>query len=161
MVGAQWRKAGISLPLVANHLYGPSCVSLDYALAWHGLIPERVMTVTSLCIRRARSLENALGRFTYATLPASIYPVGIQMAAMDGKHFLIAGPEKALCDKVILTRNLHATGKQSMQDFLFADLRIDADMLVNLDLSLVDQYVALNIKSKQFKALRLILESLQ
>jgi hypothetical protein len=33
-------------PLVANHLYGPSCVSLDFALAGHGLIPEGVADVT-------------------------------------------------------------------------------------------------------------------
>ena len=37
------------LPLVANRLYGPSCVSLDYALAWHGLIPERLHEITSVC----------------------------------------------------------------------------------------------------------------
>ena len=49
------------LPLVANHLYGPTCVSLDYALAWHGLIAERVHEVTSVCTGRGRNIDNALG----------------------------------------------------------------------------------------------------
>ena len=29
------------------YVFGPSCVSLEYALAYYGLIPERVETVTS------------------------------------------------------------------------------------------------------------------
>lgn len=37
---------GSLLTLVSNLLRGPSCVSLDYALSWYGLLPEGV---TALC----------------------------------------------------------------------------------------------------------------
>lgn len=63
VVGDPWRKGELSLPLVANHLYGPSCVSLDYALSWHGMMPERVHELTSVRMRRGRVLNNALGRY--------------------------------------------------------------------------------------------------
>jgi hypothetical protein len=43
---ASLRSSAVCRPLVANHLYGPSCVSLDFALAGHGLIPEGVADVT-------------------------------------------------------------------------------------------------------------------
>src|SRR5436190_9717139 len=33
--------------VLANLIYGPSAISLSYALAFYGLIPERVTTVTS------------------------------------------------------------------------------------------------------------------
>ncbi|WP_368412277.1 hypothetical protein [Synechococcus sp.] len=33
LTGAPLRSRMVCLPLVANHLYGPSCVSLDFALA--------------------------------------------------------------------------------------------------------------------------------
>ena len=46
--GDAYRRAPVSRELLANLIYGPSYISLDYALAWHGLIPERVTTVTSL-----------------------------------------------------------------------------------------------------------------
>ena len=36
------RRRPYSRELLANLIYGPSFVSLDYALAFHGLIPERV-----------------------------------------------------------------------------------------------------------------------
>ena len=44
--GAPLQRAPISRELLANLIYGPSYISLDYALSYHGLIPERVETVT-------------------------------------------------------------------------------------------------------------------
>jgi len=91
-------------PLVANHLYGPSCASLDYALAWHGVTPERVHKITSVCTGRGRVLDNTLGRFSYTQLPAAVYPCRIsQASASPQETFLIGSPAKALCDKVMLT----------------------------------------------------------
>ena len=43
---SEWLREGslrttpVCLPLVANHLYGPSYLSLDYALALHSMIPK-------------------------------------------------------------------------------------------------------------------------
>ncbi|QTR50373.1 type IV toxin-antitoxin system AbiEi family antitoxin domain-containing protein [Candidatus Thiothrix anitrata] len=47
--------------LVANVLYDPSCVSLDYALWHYGLIPEAVFEVTSVTPRRSRQLDTGGG----------------------------------------------------------------------------------------------------
>lgn len=142
------------LPLVANHLYGPSCVSLDYALAWHGLIPERVHEITSVCTGRGRVIDNALGRFSYARLPMHIYPAGIQQATASAQEtFLIASPAKALCDKVMLTPRLRATSRAAMQRFLLDDLRIDADALHRLDLEVIRAYATCGVKTTQLRAL--------
>lgn len=142
------------LPLVANRLYGPSCVSLDYALAWHGLIPERVHEITSVCTGRSRRIDNALGRFTYTRLPADIYPCGIiQASASAQETFLIASPTKALCDKILLTPRLRATSRVAIQRLLFDDLRIDADALRELDLDVVRAYADSGTKSAQLRAL--------
>lgn len=142
------------LPLVANRLYGPSCVSLDHALAWHGLIPERVHEITSVCTGRGRVIDNALGRFSYARLPASVYPCGIvQASASVQETFLIASPAKALCDKVMLTPRLRATSRAAMHRYLFEDLRIDPDALRGLDLDVVRAYAACGTKTAQLRAL--------
>lgn len=150
------------LPLVANHLHGPSCVSLDYALAWHGLIPERVHEITSVCTGRGRVIDNALGRFSYTRLPAQIYPRGItQVSASAQETFLIASPTKALCDKVLLTPRLRVTTRTAMQRFLFDDLRIDAGALRGLDLDVVRAYAANGNKTAQLRALLHCLEAAQ
>jgi len=159
VVGTPWRRGGVSLPLLANRLYGPSCVSLDYALSLHGLIPERVYEVTSVCMRRGRELDSALGRFTYTRLPSALYPLGIrQEVAAPEVVYLVAGPEKALCDKVLLTPHLQAMGRATMRAFLFEDLRIEPAGLSDLDLGVVRQYVALGGKPRQMQALLGVLE---
>lgn len=150
------------LPLVANLLYGPSCVSLDYALAWHGLIPERVHEVTSVCTGRGRVIDNALGRFSYTRLPASVYPCGITQASASAQEtFLIASPAKALCDKIMLTPRLRATSRVAMQRFLFEDLRIDAEALRHLSLDVVRTYATCGTKTAQLRALLQCVEALQ
>ena len=64
LVSEALRAGPVFLPLLDNHLYDPSCASLDFALAWHGLIPEGVAEVTSVTPRPSRRLSNTLGRFS-------------------------------------------------------------------------------------------------
>ena len=155
-------EAAPCLPLVANLLYGPSCVSLDYALAWHGLIPERVHEVTSVCTGRGRVIDNPLGRFSSTRRPARVYPCVItQASASPQETFLIASPAKALCDKVMLTPRLRAVSRVAMQQFLFEDLRIDADALRGLDLEVVRAYATCGTKTAQLRALLHCVEALQ
>jgi hypothetical protein len=112
--------------LVANLLYGPSCVSLDYALWHYGLIPEAVVEVTSVTTHRSRRLETGVGRFSYRHVPSALYPIGVQSVAITGGGYcLLATPAKALCDRLLLTRQLRVHSVKSMQQFLLEDMRFD------------------------------------
>jgi len=75
--------------------------------------------------------------------------------------FLMAGPEKALCDRVLLTRHLQAISRPSMRDFLFQDMRLDEEMLAQFDLSIVQRYAECGHKPRQMQALFKVLEALQ
>lgn len=162
VVGPSWRKDALSLPLVANRLYGPSCVSQDYALAWHGLIPERVHEVTSVCMRRGRVIENSLGRFSYAKLPERVFSAGIEQAMISEQvTFLVATPAKALCDKILLSRQLSAQSRKAMAQFLFEDLRLDEKDLAELDLSVVQHYAEAGYKTCQMQALLQVLKAIR
>lgn len=55
-----------SAPLCSNHIYGPSYLSMQWALSHYGLIPERVHAQTAITIKHTRSFENPLGLFTYS-----------------------------------------------------------------------------------------------
>ncbi len=61
--GQIWRRTPLALEHLANLVYGPSAISLDYALAWYGLIPERVNTITSITTGRSRQFLTPLGIF--------------------------------------------------------------------------------------------------
>lgn len=162
VLGAGHRSAPLSLPLIANVMFGPSYVSLDFALSWHGLIPESVVEVSSVTPLRARHYTTALGRFSYTRLAASVYALGVQMVKnSDGSSFLIASPEKALCDKVLLTRNLRAFDVTTMQTYLLDDLRLDPELVASFDLSIFRQCLATGLKPRQMAALCQVMEKLQ
>lgn len=131
----------VSRLLVANLLYGPSCVSLDYALWHYGLIPEKVLEVTSVTTRRSQTLETGVGRFSYQHLPMDLYPIGMVSVQVDGGGYaLLATPAKALCDRLVLTRQLRVHSVKSMQRFLLDDLRFDADEAQLVDLDIIAAY---------------------
>lgn len=160
VLGPQWRQAPLSLPLVANHLYGPSCVSMEWALAWHGLIPEGVFGVTSVTSRRSKHYETPVGHFSYLHIDTSLVFVGTRLEAVgDGAHCLIAGPTKALCDTVLLTRNLRLSSVAAMRRFLEDDLRVDVDSLDPLELGVVEHYVNAGHKVATLGLLKRVLEA--
>lgn len=154
MLGPVLSAEPVTLPLVANLLYGPSYVSTDYALGFYGLIPEGVRQVTSVTTRRARRFDTPLGRFSYETLALPAYRLGIasQLDAA-GHSYLMAAPEKALCDKLMLTPNLAITGVSSMASYLEEDVRLDMDALMTMDPDLLARIAEVGSKKSLLRML--------
>lgn len=162
LLGTELRAGPVSLPLVANVLFGPSYVSLDFALGWHGLIPEGVVEVSSVTPRRTRQYATSVGRFSYTHLPLAVYGVGVRMEKTpEGANFLMASPEKALCDKVLLTRNLNAVSVASMRAYLLEDLRMEPQALAALDTSIIQQCLEAGHKPRQLAALLKAVETMR
>jgi hypothetical protein len=125
-------KQAPSKELVANHLLGPSYVSRQWALSYYGLLTERVVEVTSMCIGRSKQFDNALGRFSYHAVPAHYYSLGHTSILQADSAFMMATPEKALCDLLISVRNLRLQSTSAMLTYLLEDLRLDEDDLLEL-----------------------------
>ncbi len=85
---------------LAGPIYGPSYISFETALAWHGMIPEGVSEILSASVKRAATFANDFGRFRYFTIPKAVYPAGIQRIVDSDLPFLIASPTKALADRI-------------------------------------------------------------
>lgn len=134
VLGPEYRQGAISREILGNQLYGPSYLSLEYALSFHQLIPERVETVTSVTLHKTKSFDTPLGRFTYRKVKKHYFSPGqIHQTQNNQRGFLIASPEKAIADKVYFTSGLHTL--DHMQAYLFSDLRIEADEFAGLDSS--------------------------
>lgn len=131
--GEAFRRAPVSRELLANLIYGPSYVSMDYALAWYGLIPERVSTVTSATATRSRQFTTPFGVFSYRALAGPRYAVGAALEQTGGQSFLIASPEKAIVDKVWTDKRFPGTALSDYGPYLEDDLRIDTERLRSLD----------------------------
>lgn len=132
--GPAFRRGPCPLETLANLIYGPSCVSLQYALAYHGLIPERVGTITSVTTGKRRTFITPLGTFTYVPLDAARYCRGIERVEGPGRSaFLIATVEKALLDLAWVDRRFHGRSIADCRAYLLEDLRIDPEGLRRLD----------------------------
>jgi predicted transcriptional regulator of viral defense system len=131
--GEAFRKEPVSREHLANLIYGPSYVSLEYALSHHGLIPERVETVTSVTNRRSRDFDTPFGTFSYRMLNGPRYAVGAILETAGKTPFLVASPEKALADKVWTDKRFGGLRVSDYDAYLSADLRIDRDALSRLD----------------------------
>jgi len=131
-------KVAISKELIANHLYGISYISLETALAYHGMIPERVYVIRSMTTKRAKTFTTPLGNFEYRTVSADYFSIGLWQEIVENKYaFLIATPTKTVCDMIVATPNLRLQSVKAMQTYLTEDLRIDCDVLKTLDKDIV------------------------
>jgi hypothetical protein len=133
VLGERYRRQPLVREQLANLVYGPSYVSLEYALSRHGLIPERVDEVTSLTTGEHRRFVTPLGVFSYRATTVRRYAPGVEWHGDGVARYLMASPEKALADKVASDRRLGRPTSAGMRAYLLEDLRIDADRATSLD----------------------------
>ena len=149
----------LSTEIIANHIYGPSYISMESALRYYGLIPEQVYTVRSMTTNRSKKFENSIGIFEYITVDAKYYSIGITQQVIEDRYtFLIALPEKALCDMIITTPRLRIQSEKALKAYLEVDLRFDMSALKNLSADIVEECIK---KGKKKEILRLLLKILQ
>lgn len=107
---------------VANRIYRPSYISLQYAMAHYGMIPEAVMDYTSVTSLKTTRFSNALGDFFYYTVKSELMFGYKPITMPDGRAILFATPEKALLDFIYLNPSY-----KTEEDFL--ELRLDEDFM--------------------------------
>ncbi len=129
--------------LIANHLYGPSYVSLDSALSYWGLIPEQVFEISSITIKNSKSFQIENKVYNYTRTSRRYYPLGIRSHLItNNQTILIASPEKALCDKIINTSGINLRSKKEAMQFLIEDLRLDKNHLLELNISEIKNWLS-------------------
>ena len=139
--------------LCANHIYGPSYVSFQWALSYYGMIPERVFLMTSATTKRTRYFETPIGNFRYVQVPASYFPIGVECKEEQGVSFLMATREKALCDTILLDNFVPGQSLKSLGVYLEEDMRLDMDILPELDSEIFEQCAQAGRKTQIFKNL--------
>ena len=114
--------------LVANWLVHGSYVSLQSALAHHGLIPEAVPATTSVTTLRPARRETSLGVYEYRHVKTGLL-FGYQLTDVgDDQQAFVATPEKALLDLVHL--QTRGDAPEYLQQLRLQNLeRLDLDQL--------------------------------
>jgi hypothetical protein len=140
--------------LIANHLRGPSYVSLESALSHWGFIPERTFEISSVTLKTPRKFKTPIGRFGFQQLPAPYYSFGIQSVEMrTNESVLLASPEKALCDKIVCTPMINLRSIKQTIAFLLDDLRMDESMVRLLNQEKISTWIEVAPQKNSLKML--------
>jgi len=118
----RFRRRPLNLFAVAQRLYGPSYVSFESALSYHGWIPESVPAVTSACAGRSCSFETELALFDFRRVPARLFLAHVDRIVDGDAVFFMATPWRAVADYVYINRK-----DWRGVDPLIKSLRIEGD----------------------------------
>lgn len=98
-LNAQDRRCELNELYVANQLYSPSYISLESALSYYGIIPERVAVVTSVSLKKTQRFKTDIGIFLYRSIMRDAFKgFRAEKTSKEGGDVLIAEPEKAIVD---------------------------------------------------------------
>lgn len=120
--------------IIANSIYYPSYISMEWALQHYGLIMDRVNTVTSVTLKRSKDFNTPYSPFSFKHISKNRYPTGyVTKTNNAGDNFFIARPEKALVDYInIKAKNLKISTPNDIEQFLQDDLRLDLKEFLNV-----------------------------
>ena len=120
-----YRRRKVNYAELANQLYVPSYISTHWALSFLGLIPEKVITYTSVTSRTPRVFENDFGVFRYRHVKSTAF-FGYCPIQIDGRKVLLADREKALLDLWYLE-------KGQWDDDRMAEMRFQNPELISVE----------------------------
>lgn len=121
------RRKRLNTFAVSQILYGPSYVSLESALSYHGWIPEGVFMTTCVSLMRKTEFKTPVGDFAYFPVPQRCFYEEVQKINAEGDSAFLANPFKALCDYVYVHKK-----DWSGIDPLLEDLRIETQQLTSI-----------------------------
>lgn len=92
--------------LAANLIYTPSYISLHTALSWYNLIPEMIVSTTSVTTRKTNKFSTPLGNFDYHRIKPELFGFGYVFEDVafygsesnKGRKIMVATPQKAILD---------------------------------------------------------------
>ena len=94
-------ETAVPTPYLANKLYEPSYVSLEFALSYHRVIPETVYEITSVTTKSTQRFHAIGKEFSYKRIKKEAF-TGYATVRQGTFSFFIADPEKAFVDLAYL-----------------------------------------------------------
>lgn len=142
--------------LLASSILSPSYLSFDWTLSYYGLIPERVVSITSASLgnRKNKTFENFFGRYEYTDIPVSAFSEGLLYLESGDYIVKIASKEKAICDSLCKWRVIKSI--KELKELLFIDKRIDMDEFATCDFKLMERLASLYKKTNLKLLIKLI-----
>ncbi|MGP1622093.1 MAG: type IV toxin-antitoxin system AbiEi family antitoxin domain-containing protein [Candidatus Cryptobacteroides sp.] len=143
----------LSTELVANHIYAPSYVSMSSALRFYGLIPEAVYVNQSMTLKHSKGFDTPLGRFEYTHICKEAFHIGVTSIKREDYAFLIASPEKALCDLIANSTKVNLRYLKDAEIYLEEDIRMELEDFRQMDRRGFEEYIKAGKKASSIRTL--------
>lgn len=134
VLAKKFQRREINLFELSQLIYGPSYVSFESALNYHGWIPEAVYTVTNASTKNAKEFSTPYGVFIYKRIPFPPLLLGVDKIESLQSSFLMATPWKALIDYVYIYKKEWRGIEPIMKS-----LRVEKENLEKTDFALLNQ----------------------
>ena len=128
----RYRSTPVNAAELANRLYRPSYLSTEWALGFYGLIPEMVVTYTSVSSRPPQAFSNDFGNFSYRHVKQDAF-FGMVASSIAGRKVMLASPEKALLDLWYLNPGPWTQARMAAMRFQNTDLVDDGRLRESAD----------------------------
>lgn len=153
VVNPEYTGKRLSNELIANHLYAPSYVSMSTALRYYGLIPEAVYVNQSMTVKHSRSFQTPIGNYDYKCISREAFAVGVRTEHVADYAFLIASPEKALCDLIANSSKVNLRYMKDVENYLENDIRMDMEEFMKFDPRVLEEYIKVGKKADSIATL--------
>ena len=153
VINPEYSGKTLSSELIANHLYAPSYISMSTALRYYGLIPEAVYVHQSMTVKHSRCFQTPVGYYDYKHISKEAFPIGVRSMYKDNYAFLIASPEKALCDLIANSSKVILRYMKDVEAYLEQDIRMDMDEFYNMDANIFEEYINVGKKADSISTL--------
>ena len=153
VINPEYSGKTLSSELIANHLYTPSYISMSTALRYYGLIPEAVYVHQSMTVKHSRSFQTPVGSYDYKYISREAFSIGVRSMHKGDYAFLIASPEKALCDLIANSSKVNLRYMKDVETYLEQDIRMDMDEFNKMDKTIFEDYIKVGKKADSISRL--------
>ena len=133
-LAAKYLRQKVDPLVLAQRIYGPSYISLETALSYHGWIPEAVYAITSASQGRSREFDTPVGCFSFTRVPQHTFYADVSRVEKDTGSFMLASPLKALADYVYVHKRDWTSARPVIES-----LRVDGSFLASIDVEAIDR----------------------
>ena len=153
VINPEYSGTTLSSELIANHLYAPSYISMSTALRYYGLIPEAVYVHQSMTVKHSRSFQTPIGSYDYKYISREAFSVGVRSIHKGDYAFLMASPEKSLCDLIANSSKVNLRYMKDVEIYLEQDIRMDMDEFYKMDATILEDYIKVGKKADSISTL--------
>ena len=106
-----------------------------------------------MTLKHSKDFDTPLGRFEYTHISKKAFSVGLTNIRKDGYAFVIATPEKALCDLIANSPNVNLRYLKDAVTYLEDDIRMELDDFRQMKPEIFEEYINVGKKADSIRTL--------